>query len=110
MDGDKNAEEMNKIRIEQNEPSVDELDDELDYVIDEAGQFSKYQIGHLVLMVLPIALSGLFGVNYIVTSATDEYRWGDIFFFCVLGVRELVCDFRQFTRWFVSEWKQNCDF
>lgn len=72
MGGDKNnLEERQKMQSEQSDSVID---DELDYVIEEAGQFSKYQIGHLVLMVLPIALSGLFGVNYIVTSATDEYR------------------------------------
>lgn len=63
---------MSKISVEKKSECID--DDGLDFVIVEAGQFGRHQIGHLVLVTLPIILSALFCVNFIVTSATDDYR------------------------------------
>lgn len=56
------------------ENEKDEVSNYMDYVLEETGQFGKHQIFHLVLILLPIILSGTYDVNFIVTSATDEYR------------------------------------
>lgn len=52
----------------------DELEHDLDYVLSDVGEFGKYQIGHCILMVLPIILSATYAVEFIVTSSTDDYR------------------------------------
>lgn len=46
----------------------------IDYALEEAGPFGIRQIIHLLLMLMPIILSGTYDMNFIVTSATDEYR------------------------------------
>lgn len=48
--------------------------DDIDYVLENAGEFGKYQIVHFILMILPIVLSAAFAVEFIVTSSTDDYR------------------------------------
>lgn len=48
--------------------------DRMDIVLEEIGQFGTHQLFHLVLILVPIILSGTFDVNFIVTGATDEYR------------------------------------
>lgn len=48
--------------------------DDIDYVLENAGEFGKYQIGHFILMILPIVLTATFGAEFIVTSSTDDYR------------------------------------
>lgn len=52
---------------------ADSLND-LDHVLSDVGEFGKYQIGHFILMILPIVLSATYAVEFIVTSATDDYR------------------------------------
>lgn len=48
--------------------------DDIDYVLENVGEFGKHQIGHFILMILPIVLSATFAVEFIVTSSTDDYR------------------------------------
>lgn len=48
--------------------------DDIDYVLENIGEFGKHQIGHFILMILPIVLSATFAVEFIVTSSTDDYR------------------------------------
>lgn len=48
--------------------------DQMDVVLEETGQFGSHQLFHLILVLVPIILAGTYDVNYIVTSATDEYR------------------------------------
>lgn len=48
--------------------------DDIDYVLENAGEFGKHQIRHFILMILPIVLSATFAVEFIVTSSTDDYR------------------------------------
>lgn len=68
---------MNKKEVEEVEVAND-----LDYVLNDVGEFGKYQIGHFILMILPIVLSATFAVEFIVTGSTDDYRLvhRDIFF------------------------------
>lgn len=63
-----------KIKIIEAKKTDNIDEDELDFVIAQVGQFGKHQIGHLILITLPIILSAVFCVNFIVTSATDDYR------------------------------------
>lgn len=51
-----------------------EAPDDLDYVLSDVGEFGKYQIGHFILMILPIVLSATYAVEFIVTASTDDYR------------------------------------
>lgn len=55
---------------------ADEADsqNDLDYVLSDVGEFGKYQIFQWILMILPIVLSATYAVEFIVTSATDDYR------------------------------------
>lgn len=46
----------------------------IDFALEEAGPFGIRQIIHLLLLLMPIILSGAYDMNFIVTSATDEYR------------------------------------
>lgn len=48
--------------------------DDLDFVLNEVGEFGRHQIFHYILMILPIVLSATYSVDFIVTSATDDYR------------------------------------
>lgn len=56
------------------ENEKDEISNYMDYVLEETGQFGRHQLFYLMLILLPIILSGTYDVNFIVTSATDEYR------------------------------------
>lgn len=49
-------------------------EDQMDTVLAETGQFGKYQILQLLLILVPAILSAPYEVNFIVTSATDDYR------------------------------------
>lgn len=49
-------------------------EDQMDSVLDETGQFGKYQIFYLLLILVPALLAAPYEVNFIVTSATDDYR------------------------------------
>lgn len=49
--------------------------DGIDFVLEDVGEFGKYQIGHIILMILPIVLSATYAVEFIVTSSTDDYRY-----------------------------------
>lgn len=60
---------MNKIDSEDAEAP-----DDLDKVLCDVGEFGVYQIGHFILMILPIVLSAMYAVEFIVTASTDDYR------------------------------------
>lgn len=47
---------------------------DLDIVLNDVGEFGKYQIVQCILMILPIVLSATYAVEFIVTSSTDDYR------------------------------------
>lgn len=49
-------------------------DDALDAVLAEIGEFSVYQLVKYVLIVLPIALSAVYAISFIVTGVTLDYR------------------------------------
>lgn len=57
-----------------NDTETDKDADDIDFVLENAGEFGKYQIGHFILMILPIVLSATLGAEFIVTSSTDDYR------------------------------------
>lgn len=59
--------------LDKNESNNDKND--IDYILEDVGEFSKYQIGHFILMILPIVLSASYAVEFIVTGSTDEYRY-----------------------------------
>lgn len=46
----------------------------LDFVLNEVGEFRKHQILHFTLMVLPIILASTYTLEFIVTSSTSDYR------------------------------------
>lgn len=48
--------------------------DDLDYVLNEVGEFRKHQIFHFVLIALPIILASTNAVEFIVTSSVPDYR------------------------------------
>lgn len=48
--------------------------DKFDFVLQEAGEFGKYQIGQFVLMIIPIVFSASYAVDFIVSSSIDDYR------------------------------------
>lgn len=48
--------------------------DKIDLVLQEAGEFGKFQIVHFLLMVVPIVLSASYAVDFIVSSSIDDYR------------------------------------
>lgn len=54
---------------------VDENDDGLDYVIQEIGEFGRFQIINYILIFIPIALSTTWLLSFIFTAATLEYRY-----------------------------------
>lgn len=68
--------QMNKIRKQSTEmvDKNNDGEDQMDTVLEETGQFGKYQILHLLLILVPAILSAPYEVNFIVTSATDDYR------------------------------------
>lgn len=47
---------------------------DLDYVLSDVGEFGIRQVGHFILMILPVILSATYAVEFIVTSSTDDYR------------------------------------
>lgn len=49
--------------------------DDLDYVLNEVGEFRTHQILHFVLIALPIILASTNAVEFIVTSSTSDYRY-----------------------------------
>lgn len=55
---------------------ADEVDPhlDLDLVLQDVGEFGKYQILQCILMILPIIYSATYAVEFIVTSSTDDYR------------------------------------
>lgn len=59
-----------------NKKEVDEIEvpNDLDYVLNDVGEFGPNQIGHFILMILPIVLSATYAVEFIVTASTDDYR------------------------------------
>lgn len=59
---------------DQKSDDTDEQQHDLDYVLNDVGEFGKYQIVHFILMILPIVLSATYAVEFIVTSSTDDYR------------------------------------
>lgn len=48
--------------------------DKIDIVLQDAGEFGKYQIVQLLLMAVPIVLSASYAVDFIVSSSIDDYR------------------------------------
>lgn len=65
---------MNAKKVEEADTSND-----LDYVLSDVGEFGKHQIGHFILMIFPIILCAIYGVEFIVTSSTDDYRQVDFY-------------------------------
>lgn len=71
--------------------------DDLDYVLNEVGEFRKHQILHFVLIALPIILASTNAVEFIVTSSTPDYRYeknalctrGNCSRVCGLSLREI---------------------
>lgn len=49
-------------------------DDDLDFVFNEIGEFNVYQLCKYGLMLLPIALSAIYAIGFIVTGSTLDYR------------------------------------
>lgn len=69
--GNKNVE---VIKSEQKKLTESFQSDDLDYVLNEVGEFRMHQIFHFILMMLPIILSSTYAVEFIVTSSTPDYR------------------------------------
>lgn len=68
MDEDKNSSEP-------------DIQNDFDYVISDVGESGIHQIGHFILMILPVVLSATYAVEFIVTSSTDDYRQVSITYF-----------------------------
>lgn len=49
--------------------------DDLDLVFKEVGEFNPYQIWKFVLLFIPIVLSAVYAINFIVTASNLDYRW-----------------------------------
>lgn len=60
--------------MSENQSGKSEETDDIDYVLDNVGEFGKHQIIHFLLMILPIVLASTYAVEFIVTSSTVEYR------------------------------------
>lgn len=61
----------------QEEISMDnkeKVEETMDYVLDDVGNFGKHQIFHFILMIMPIVLSAAHSTDFVVTSSTDEHR------------------------------------
>lgn len=52
----------------------DAQEPDLDAVIEEVGEFGKYQIGNFLLICIPVALSSTLLLNFFFTAATLDYR------------------------------------
>lgn len=52
---------------------VDDGDD-LDFVLQEIGEFSVSQLLKYILICIPIALSAMYAIGFVVTGTTLEYR------------------------------------
>lgn len=48
--------------------------DDLDLVFKEVGEFNPYQIWKFVLLFIPIVLSAVYAINFIVTASNLDYR------------------------------------
>lgn len=48
---------------------------DLDTILQELGQFGKFQVKNYVLIAIPIALTACFSLNYIFTAGQLEYRF-----------------------------------
>lgn len=59
-------------------PDETEMDNigkhDIDYVLNEVGEFKKHQIIHFFIIALPIILSSAYAVDYIVTSSQTPHR------------------------------------
>lgn len=81
MESDTNAKEPAKndvknIDVEKVQTDAAKLtSDDLDIVLAEVGEFGKWQIFHFFLLTIPIILSAIYTVDYIVTTSTLDYRF-----------------------------------
>lgn len=66
--------------MSEKEGSNSNISNDLDYVLCNVGEFGKFQIVHFILMIIPIVFSATYAVEFIVTTATDDYRQVSIVF------------------------------
>lgn len=52
---------------------------ELDAILQELGQFGKFQVKNYILIAIPIALTACFSLNYIFTAGQLDYRFVCLF-------------------------------
>lgn len=60
-----------------NEAIADDSDNDLDYVLSEIGECGMQQMWKYVLIFVPIALSAIYAISFIVTGSSLDYRYVD---------------------------------
>lgn len=69
--------ESNAIDKFPNEVIDDDCDNDLDYVFNEIGECGAQQMWKYVLIFVPIALSAIYAISFVVTGSSLDYRYVD---------------------------------
>lgn len=62
------------INVDEEEPVEKPKADDLDLIFQEIGEFNPYQIWKFVLLFVPIVLSAVYAINFIMTASNLDYR------------------------------------
>lgn len=57
------------------EASSNDDGDDLDFVLQEIGEFSVAQLWKYILICIPIALSAMYAIGFVVTGTSLDYRY-----------------------------------
>lgn len=84
--------ELSTINDSLKEDSPKDDGEHLDYVFEEIGEFSVSQIRKYILICIPIALSAIYAIGFVVTGSSLEYRYVLCVVICPLhAICELDC-------------------
>lgn len=67
-------ENRSNVKMDTEMKADDDVEDDLDYVFNEIGECSMHQMWKYVFIFLPIALSAIYAISFVVTGSSLDYR------------------------------------